>query len=95
MMRVEQLLLPAISSIQRREKAGTLIAGSCRPVEECWYAAVLQFDGKSLSPNTQSQAPYFGYNVFLMAASVALVLSEHITDADASERLAKFVFGAL
>ena len=81
-------LLPAVTAVlQRREAAGTLLPGACRPVEEAWCAAVkrhnLALQGASAEAaeaNSAFLARYVGLETYMRAsASVAFMLSNIVS----------------
>ena len=76
-------LLPSVMAVlERRKAAGTLLPGSCRPVEERFQMAVkrhdLEVEGISQAEAARAApvlVPYFGVETFIrVAASVAFML---------------------
>ena len=77
-------LLPAVMDVmQRRKAAGTLLPGTCRPVEVAWHTATtrhrLLVQGSSkavVDDQAARRAPYVGLETFMrVAASLGYVLN--------------------
>jgi hypothetical protein len=77
-------LLPSVMAVlERRKAAGTLLPGTCRPVEEAYHMAAvrnnLKLDGwtqASAAEEAAVLAPYVGIETcFLVATSVAYMLT--------------------
>ena len=78
-------LLPSVMAVlERRKAAGTLLQGSCRPVEETYYMAVKRH-GYKLQGFTQATiadcvVPYVGVETyFRVAASAAFMIRKYQT----------------
>jgi hypothetical protein len=72
-----EVLCAAIPTLQRRKAAGTLMAGSCRPVEEACNAVKLRYRAARWGIGAASVAvltPLIGYEAYLYAASNMLHL---------------------
>ena len=66
------LLSGAVTVLDRRRVAGTLLEGKCAAVEEVWYTHDLQ--QRMSAAETAGQAKLVGYDQFLLAAANALVM---------------------
>jgi hypothetical protein len=90
-----ELLPAAMTSLERRMAAGTLLAGACRPHEVAWCAAK-SAHAEALAENMPNEAAaqrvpptaanisawsvYVGYDAYIRSAGVALQLCAVVTD---------------
>ena len=69
------LLCEAVSALERRRVAGTLLEGKCAALEEAWHALEMQRDEPDLTASeVASWAPLVGYALIMNAATSALNL---------------------
>jgi hypothetical protein len=84
---LQELLPPAMASLERRKAAGTLLAGACRPHELAWCAATTTHADALAAdvPNAAARVPwtaeetsawtaYVGYDAYMITALLALHL---------------------
>ena len=69
--RASLLLRSVFPTLHRRKAAGTLLAGKCRPVEVAWFTAK---HIAACSPMTAWRTHLIGYDAYLYAAAVSLVV---------------------
>ena len=98
-------LSSACTTLEFRRAEGTLMAGSCRPVEVAWRLAFLRYRRLHLAlhgsddNSLEFEAPFIGYEAYLHMATLALrvyqsldIVDEHLEAADM--RLATFALCA-
>jgi hypothetical protein len=103
------LLPAAMTALEARRTAGTLMPGGCRPAELAWRTALVRHSHMQL-PLTPAQrkalvvrvTPFMGYEAYMGAASLALIALNDLrtgtrsaAHAQNSERMLAFVACAL
>jgi len=88
----EELLYSAISTLQRRRAAGTLLPGALHPLEEAFNATRLKLWIESAVGSVPSTAaPLFGVETYLYAGAVTSDFVKLLRENGASLQLARFV----
>ena len=67
------LVFAAVTALERRRVAGTLLEGKCTAAEEAWYAAVLRSKGRSAS-EAALEMKMVGYGLLLCTARTVIGL---------------------
>ena len=74
--RAVELVIAAMSVLDRRKAAGTLLEGKCRPVEVAWNLSRLQHRavlyGFTCKQDFNKEASFIGYEAYVLAASEVL-----------------------
>jgi hypothetical protein len=88
-----QLVCTAVTTLQRRKAAGTLLPGTCRPLEEAWHVlSELRLGADELARSQRSWlGPFVGYAAYLSAAYNVLNILTHCVTFFLSERAPAFV----
>ena len=89
--RALQLLRAALPTLQRRNAAGTLRAGACRPAEDAFQAARVRHRFANSPATCATMEPLFGYEMVLTAAVLALLLVAWLAEEDNTADVADLV----
>ena len=95
--RAIHLLCTVIPTLERRKAAGTLLAGSCRPVEELYNSSRQSQRADGVNKGTAWQTPFLGYDTYMLAAFICVSSAVSVwrhCPRDAAEVLIAFIASA-